>query len=260
MQLRHILFTVLLLAAPQAHAGGVFEVIHPDVEQGEIELEFLNSIFPDVDEGERSVHELAVGYGLADFWKTTVAVELANPVGEPFEVEAFEIENLVILFGGHGHEDDKDTEGTHAEHSLDGVTLGVYGALEIPNDGGLDEGAFAVGPVVEFGVGPVEVIGNLFAEIPFEDGVDAGLAYAASAMVGLGDSPFSIGVEAHGEVEEAFGNAPDADEQEHFFGPALGFEAELDRGREIEARLAFLAGLTEASPDLAISMNVEFKL
>ncbi|MGI9412527.1 MAG: hypothetical protein ACR2PM_02600, partial [Hyphomicrobiales bacterium] len=90
--------------------------------------------------------------------------------------------------------------------------------------------------------------------------VDAGLAYAASAMIGLGDSPFSIGVEAHGEIEEAFGNPPDADEQEHFFGPALAFEAELDRGRELEARVAFLAGLTDASPDLAVSLNVEFKL
>ena len=258
MRFRYILPVLLLVVSPPAHAGGVFEVIHPDVEQGEIELEFLNSIFPDVDEGERSVHELAIGYGFADFWKTTFAVELANPVGEPFEVEAFEIENLLILFGGHGHEGE---EGNAEEaHGLDGVTLGVYGALEIPNEGGLDEGAFAVGPVVEFGVGPVEIIGNLFAEIPFENGVDAGLAYATSAMVGLGDSPFSIGVEAHGEIEEAFGDAPPADEQEHFFGPALGFEAELDKGRELEARLAFLAGLTEESPDLAISFNVELKL
>ena len=258
MRFRYILPVLLLVVSPPAHAGGVFEVIHPDVEQGEIELEFLNSIFPDVDEGERSVHELAIGYGFADFWKTTFAIELANPVGEAFEVEAFEIENLLILFGGHDHEGE---EGDVEEaHGLDGVTLGVYGALEIPNEGGLDEGAFAVGPVVGFGVGPVEVIGNLFAEIPFENGVDAGLAYATSAMIGLGDSPFSIGVEAHGEIEEAFGDAPDADEQEHFFGPALGFEAELDKDRKLEARLAFLAGLTEASPDLAVSFNVEFKL
>jgi len=258
MRFRHILPVFLLLAAPQAHAGGVFEVIHPDVEQGEIELEFLNSIFPDVDEGERSVHELAFGYGFADFWKTTFAIEIANPVGESFEVEAFEIENLVILFGGHEHEGEEDK--AEEAHGLEGVTLGVYGALEIPNEGGLDEGAFAVGPVIEFGVGPVEIIGNLFAEIPFEDGVDAGLAYATSAMVALGSSPFSIGVEAHGEIEEAFGDAPDADEQEHFFGPALGFEAALDKGRELEARLALPARLTAESPDLAISFNVEVKL
>jgi len=35
---------------------------------------------------------------------------------------------------------------------------------------------------------------------------------------------------------------------------------DVDKGRELEARLAFLAGLTEESADLAISFNVELKL
>ena len=88
-----------------AHAqAGIFEVVHPDVSKGQIELEFLNGIgLNNVEDGdERSVHEFAAAYGITDYWKFTAAFEVANPRGESAEVEAIELENLIILpfFGG----------------------------------------------------------------------------------------------------------------------------------------------------------------
>lgn len=49
--------------------AGVFEVIHPEVTQGEVEIEILSGFgLSNVEEGdERSEHEFAVGYGITDF-------------------------------------------------------------------------------------------------------------------------------------------------------------------------------------------------
>ena len=93
-------------------------------------------------------------------------------------------------------------------------------------------------------------------EIPFEDGIDPGLIYALAASTGVSDA-IAFGVEAFGSIEEAFGDAPPTDEQEHYLGPALYFEADLGHGRVLEPRLAVLFGLTDAAADAAPSLNFE---
>lgn len=69
-----------LAFAPDAKAQ-VFEVIHPDVEKDQFELEALNGlVLSDVANGEeRYVLELAAAYSPVSFWKTTFAVEIAKP-------------------------------------------------------------------------------------------------------------------------------------------------------------------------------------
>ena len=128
--------------------------------------------------------------------------------------------------------------------------------MEVPNEGGFDKGALELGPIGEIGVGPVSIIGNLLVEIPFEDGVDPGLVYALGASTEVSDA-IAIGVEAFGSIEEAFGDAPPTDEQEHYLGPALYFEADLGRGRVLEPRFAVLFGLTDAAADAVLSLNFE---
>ncbi len=232
----------------------VFEVIHPEVEKGGWEVEALNGIvLDDVEDGdERSVHEFAVGFGFTEFWKTTIAVEVANPEGENAIVEAFEWENVLLLTSSGGHHDGDNGEEDHA-----GFSLGVYTALEVPQEGGIEEGALSVGPIFEFEAGPVSFIGNLFVEVPFENGVDAGLAYAAQISTPLTEH-FAIGLEAHGDVEEAFGDAAPSDEQSHFIGPALFFEIEVG-DLVLEPRAALLFGLTDAAADAVLSFNLELK-
>ena len=237
-----LLALLAALLVPLHNAGAqVFEVTHPEVTEHGWEIEVLNGVVLDeVDPGdERSVHEFAVGFGFTRHWKSTIAVEVANPRGAPWEVEAFEWENLFAL-------------------PLDGpFTLGVHTVLEVPQDPGIEEGAFAIGPVFETSLGPVTFIGNLLVEIPFEDGVDEGLAYAAQATMPVSEH-VAIGIEAHGDIEEFFGDAVPGDEQSHFIGPALYFETELG-DTVIEPRLAALFGLTEATPDAVLSFNIEIK-
>jgi hypothetical protein len=69
------------------------------------------------------------------------------------------------------------------------------------------------------------------------------------------DDRWSLGVEAHGQIESAFGDAPALDDQEHFIGPAVG----LRFGEEgaVAMRLALFFGLTRASTDMVASLNLE---
>jgi len=254
---------VLATTAAAPAAAQVFEVIHPEVERGAFEFEQLNGFRLDsVETGdERSGHEIALGYAPVSFWMPTLAVEIANPEEEKAEVEALEVENVFVFpFGngahadhghGGGYDDDDDVQGP-------GYALGFYAALEIPNEGGIDQGAASFGPIGEVRLGLVDVIGNLFVETPFSDGQDPGLAYAFSAAAPVGGG-FSLGAEAFGDIEEAFGDAPGFEEQEHLLGPAIYTELDLGRGRVLEPRLAALFGLSEAAPDAALSLNIEMK-
>ena len=234
----------------------VFEVIHPDVEEGGIELEVLNAlVLEDVETGEeQSIHEFAIGYGVTSFWKTTFAVEFAAIDGEGFEYEAFEWENVFLFpLGDHAHEHDHDDDQDGGGAALE--ALGFYAALEVPNEGGFDDGAIVLGPVAEARFGPVETLGNVFVEIPFEDGESEALVYALAASVEVADN-VALGVEAYGEIENAFTSGTEA---EHFIGPAAYFEFDIGGGREIEPRIAVLFGTEGDQPDATLSFNVEFK-
>lgn len=214
----------------------------------------------DVGDGDtRSAHEIALGYSITDWWKTELAIEIENDAGETAELEAFEFENTLLLpflsSGGHSHDDKK--KGKKDENELEFV-LGIYTALEILNDGGLNEGAVEVGPIAEIGYGPINVVGNFFFEIPLEDGVDTGIEYALAVSTPINDQ-FAVGFEAFGEVEEAFGDSPELGDTEHSIGPAVYGNFDIGRDRFLEPRVAALFGVTDESPDAVISVNLELK-
>ncbi len=240
----------------QTSTAQVFEVIHPDVIEGGFEFEILNGVVLDnVEDGdERSAHEIALAYSPTDFWKTTLAIEIANPENESAEFEAFEWENVFLLpfGGGHGHDGGHD----HGDHGfLELEAVGIFVALEVPNSGGIGSGAVEVGPVVEVALGPVETVTNVFFEIPFEDEESVGIAYAVQAQYPVIDK-LGVGFEAFGELESAFNSDR---EDEHFIGPALFTELDLGRGRVLEPRFAILFGVTEDTPAAVASLNFELK-
>jgi hypothetical protein len=245
----------LFSAASQAQ---VFETIHPDVVKGGFELEMLNGVkLDDVERGdERSVHEIALAYAPTDFWKTTFAVEIANPEKQEDVIEAYEWENVFLLpFGesnaaGHGH-----SQG-HSQHGFFALeAIGLFLGLEVPEAGGIDSGELAVGPVAEIAFGPVLTVSNLFLEIPFADGADEGVAYALQAQYPVADWA-GIGFEAYGDIANAFA---DDVEHQHFIGPALFTNFDLGRGRILQPRVAVLFGLAEDAPDAVLSVNLELK-
>lgn len=257
---------VLLLVSLQTdlHAQ-VFEIIEPDIQQGGFELEVLSGVVMSaVEPGEeRSAYEVGGSYAPLGFWKTSLAIEVAQVRNDGVSYEAFEWENLFLLpIGqGAGKDDDLGVSGQEEEDFLNFEALALYTSWEIPRQGGVSEGSFVVGPVLGLAIGPVDTIGNLFAEIPFSEDEDAGLAYAVSAAVDLAGSrygEYAVGLEAHGAFDGLFVDALPFGEQGHFLGPALYSEFDIG-GRTLEPRLAFLLGLTKASPDAIASINIEFR-
>ena len=256
------------LQATSAQAQ-VFEIIHPDVDKGKFKLEVLTGVtLSDVESGEeRSAYEFALGYAPTDFWKPTIAVELADIEGGNLEVEGFEFTNVFLFTTSdkdHGHDDedhghdDEDHGHDHDEHghghSSGDFALGLFAGLEIPNEGGFDEGAVEIGPIGEVTIGSVDLIGNVIIEIPFKE-EDPGLAYAFSASTVVSES-VALGIEAYGELEEFFAGT---EEESHFIGPAAYFETSIGNDRVFEPRVALLFGLNEEAPDTVLSFNLEMK-
>ncbi len=245
----------------------VFEVIEPDVERGEVEIEFLTGVvMSEVEEGgNRAAHEFALSIAPLSFWKTTAAFEIAHVRGEGTVYEAVEWENLFLLPFGAAEGDDElvsphDDDGA-SDSFITFQALALYTAIEIPSEGGLDTAEFAVGPVLGLSIWEINTITNLFAEIPFEDDEDAGFSYAFAASYEFYQTErteLAAGFEAHGTVDGAFVDAVPLSEQGHFIGPALYSEMDLG-GLVLEPRLAFLFGLTDASDDAVASINFEVK-
>ncbi len=248
------IFTVALGSTPGK--AQVFEVIHPDVVEGGFEFEILNGVvLDDVDDGEeRSGHEIAFAYSPTSWWKTTAAIEIANPEGEGGEFEGFEWENVFLLPFGEGHGAGHNHD--HDEHGFVALeAIGIFAALEVPNEGGIGSGAVEIGPIAEVAFGPVETVGNFLLEIPFEDDEELGLAFALQASVPVSEN-IGVGFEYFGEIENAFeGESEDS----HFIGPAIFTEFDVGRGRILEPRFAVLFGLGNDTPDAVASLNLELK-
>lgn len=263
IQLAAIAFITTVFSPNVVAQAGIFEVVHPDVEKGEVEIEILNGFSTDsVEDGEESsVHEIAVGYGFTDSFKFTVAAEIANPEGDSAELEAFELEALYLLpgFSGHGHDDehddDHDDEGEHDDDEKESVlTLGLFAALEAPREDGIEEGAIEFGPVFEYPLGSLEWVGNLLLEVPFGEG-EAGLVYATQLILPVNDR-IGVGLESFGEFEGVFEGES---EESIIFGPAVYFGGTLGNGHVIEPRVALLFGLNDEAPDSVLSLNIEYK-
>ena len=246
-----------LWTAPAYAGGGVFEVIHPDVVEGGFELEVLSGFTLDsVESGEEiSVHEIAFAYSPTSFWKTTFAFEIANIKDESAEVEGFEWENLFLLPFGEGHGKGGHSH-DHSDHGFVALeAVGIFAALEVPNSGGIRDGAIEVGPVAEIAFGNVETVANFLFEFPFADEENVGVSWALQVKYPV-TKQIGIGFEVFGGIENAFeGESEDT----HLVGPAIYGSFNLGRGRELEPRLAVLFGLNDNSPDAVLSFNLELK-
>ena len=260
-------YALLAAFAASPATAQVYEVIHPDIDPGGFELEILSgATLSDVETGEeQAAHELAISYAPFRFWKPILAVELAKPKGDSYAVEAVEIASVFLLpfgagagTGEHDHHHGHDHGHSHDGEAGSDYALGLYTALELPNEGGISNGAFAVGPIAEARLGPIKTIGNLLLEVPFAEGEDPGISYALSAATSVAPK-IDLGLEAHGAFEGALGDALPFDEQGHVIGPALYSAFDLGGGRLLEPRVAMLFGLTEASPDAVLSVNFELK-
>lgn len=254
---RDVLMALLAFVLVNTYAGPVaaqpFEVKEPEVEKGELEIEYNGAVqdgFPEEDDDDdddeenvRHAHEVAVGYGITDFLKVEAGVALEALEDENLKATNIEIEAVLEIL----------------EQDEQGLGLGLFGGIEPRiNDEATNELEF--GPIFSFALGGIQNTANTFFERSFGKNREEGwgFAYAWQSKVEL-EEGLGIGIEAYGEAED-IGEDPPIEEQEHRLGPVVYYEAELGEDRELGISLGLLFGLTKSTPDVAVKWNVELEL
>ena len=284
-----VLTLVLMLgpfasAAPAAAGHDVFHIFTPAVEADHWGVEAL-STFQDVagdhDDGDdetearehghahpRAAHEIAVHGGITSFWMTKIAFAFARESGESYTATTIASENVFRLPGrGDGP-----------------IDVAWFTALEA----GLESGgtnAVVFGPIVTYSAGPFSLTLNPFLEQTFGRNREDGIAFTYGwRMTYSVTDTLGIGIEGYGEVEN-IASPPTADEQVHRLGPMLylghihgaarsahNHEAEEHghggvhtRGTHVfgnehqaewQSEVGVLFGLTSATPDVALKLNI----
>lgn len=239
--MRKIILAAAIVALPGIASAG-FEIEDATTEENAVEFEIENTIFfGDVDTGDTlSEHEIGLSWGVLNPWTTSISFEFEVEQGETIGLDGMEWSNTFGLVGGEASVSDE-------------LAVALYTSLAFEFDSAEDV-SLTIGPAVEYGVGNVELGLNTFVQIPLDGGDDAGFVYAIGASTEVSPG-IDVGLEAHGEIAEAFTNAADFDQQEHFLGPVIEIEAE-EGDQAAEIRLGVFAGLTDATPSVAVSANV----
>ena len=233
------------LLSPPAQAQ-TFDVKQLEIKAGELELGLDNTVhfgLPRPADGiNRSVHEVSLDYGMRGWWRLSGVGKFENPAEEAARLNAIAIENIFVLRG-------IDDKATHD------VGLGAFLAVEA----GVHNQATNVltwGPVLALKADKLSFVANPFFEKTFgrnhTDGIALNYGWQLKYDLGKG---FALGIEGFGVVEN-LGHAPPADEQEHRIGPVAYFEIEVAKGVAITPDVGVLFGLTRATPDVALKLNV----
>jgi hypothetical protein len=242
-----------LLFSPSAHAQ--FVIKNPAVEEGELALVGHGSYESALPGGGDPVgwgHEVEAAYGFTDFWKSTLALELKQPVRAELEPTEFKIENYLEFI----------------DYAPSHVVFSAFGAVNL----GLTEGvanAAKFGPLVSFGDDDLSLTVNAIFDKSFgkyhEPGT--GLDYAAQFKFALAEG-IAIGAELFGDIPN-LEDVPSFNDTEFRVGPVLYFARRSAKGndaRNVAARgsdfgftadVGVLLGTTDATPDMTVKWDME---
>ncbi|MGE0741300.1 MAG: hypothetical protein AB7O98_08155 [Hyphomonadaceae bacterium] len=224
---RHLLAVACAFGcAGFAHAepGGTSTVYGPSVAQGEAEFEYRGATFTGGALDGDAAHRFEAGYGVTDWWRPALVIQVEDSSGGGAEVSDIAVENVFdfagtrdwpVHFGGYveyafgqnGHDDEVELK-LLAERRGDAVTtrLNLIGEHEIDGD-------------------------------EWEFGYAARVSWRAS-------DHWALDIEGFGE--------PDANV--HYWGPRVSFSL-----GETSLALGYLAGLDDAAADGQIRLALEFE-
>lgn len=261
--------TALTVDAEPAAAGhSIFHIFTPSIESGAWGIEALSAFNTGLPVGGdhaplRAAHELAVHTGVTDYWMSKLALGFDKPNSDSYQLNTVALENVFRLFA--------PTNSQFDAAWFTAVSAGIN--ADATN-------AIEFGPVISFGNGPVGVVINPFLEKTFGENREPGIALSYGWRVTYKISELlSLGAEGYGAVED-LGNAPAARDQIHRIGPVLylghvhgasdgihgaqhdahgagnGHAPSHDRHPEWHGEIGVLFGLTEATDDAAIKLNI----
>lgn len=226
-----------------------FDVKQIEVTKGYLGIGLSNTFHAGLPAGvdaNRSAHDQALDYGLASWWKVSGVMKLERPLEADFRAARLAFESTFVL------------RGLDEKKAVD-LGLGWFSAVEasIHDD---TTNAFVFGPILTLKLDQTTVTANPFLERTFGrnrvDGIAFNYAWHVKHELRKG---LAIGVEGFGVVEN-IGDPPPWREQEHRIGPAIFTEIALTQDVTINPDIGLLFGLTEATPDVAIKLNIGIPL
>ena len=241
MRVIAIVFAVII---PRPAAAQTFDVKQLDVTQGNLELGLDNTVHGGLPTSvlNRSAHDQSVDYGLRDWWRLSGVLKLENPDDLSFRAAKVAVENIFVLKAV----DDK--------RSRD-VGFGWFASMEGSIHTETTNSAI-FGPIVTVKVDKLSFTANPFFEKTFGrnrvEGIALNYGWQVKYEVRNG---FAVGFEGFGLVED-LGDSPPWSQQEHRVGPAIFTEIAVSNDLKITPDIAVLFGLTSATPDVALKLNV----
>lgn len=238
-----------ILVVP-AHAE--FEIEEAETAVNSVELQISTGLFlGGVKPGdERFATETEIIWGVFPGFSTGLSFEVG---GERDGSPAFEQMELESTFAFIGRESLFGLTPANGEDPV--FSLVLFTGLELELDEP-DDIVLAAGPAFAFEFDDVASTTNLFFTFPLGGGAKTGFSYGTSLMFEITEYT-AIGVEAYGTIENVFDGPGGFNTQEHFIGPAISFEFELENDTELNVRLGSFFGLTNETPTVALSLNIE---
>ncbi len=246
MKFRAVAIALICAWTSEASAQA-FDVKIPDAERGTLSFGVLQSFQSGLPialgaDVNRRTHQFELEYGLFDWWKLTGVLPLEKPDGDPYVVANFAIENTFVVKAL----DDK------SQHD---IALGWFTGFDLSVRGD-STNAVVFGPLFAWKVDRATFAVNPLFEQTFGRNSVDGLAFAYAWQVKLDvREGFALGIEGYGTIEN-IGNSPPREEQEHRVGPVVYTELDLGHGVKIEPSLGVLVGLTDATADIAVKLNI----
>jgi hypothetical protein len=217
------------------------KIYSPIVKGGELAVEIRGNttIDNDSDKGGSQRHVFELEYGLTDWWKTAIVARLDEPVAGSLKYDSTAWENIFQL-----------TE--QGQYWLD---AGVYLEYKLADESGVPDKLESKLLLEKQVVGFVNTLNLTFEKeigAHREESVEFEYAWRTRKKV---TDDMELGIEAFGELGE-IENTKSLEDQTHRIGPVFYHEIEIGEF-EIEYSLAWLFGLTEASPDNTFRWQIE---
>lgn len=211
-------------ASAQAEPGGVSGVSGPGVDDGDIRFELRTAAYQGDALDGAWAHRAQAGYGVTDWWQTTLNLRASQPDGASAELTSIGLENRI------------EFQATRAWP----VHLGAQAEYKFGLHGAEDELELKL--LAERAAGDFNVRLNLIAARELGDGAEWESAYAARLGWRASDA-LSLGLEAYGEFDAAA----------HAAGPRAAF-----RLGQATLAVSYLLGFDEARADSQVRVGLEF--
>lgn len=235
-----------LLVQDSARAGQQdLKVYSPIVYKGEFELEARGNRTFDSDMGKNNAQQqiYEIGYGVTERWATAVLLEAEKEPGGSLKHTATGWENIIQLF-------------EQGEHWLDaGLYLEYEVAAQAEGANKIESKLLLEKPLGQF----LNTLNLIFDKEIGENaasGTDFDYAWRTKWRV---NSKFEPGIEAYGQLGKV-GNFNSSSQQIHQLGPVITGGFMLGAGlKKLKYELGYLFGLTSASPNGVLKLNLEFE-